>query len=166
MGWTERKGEELQKDKGPGLSIGGPRAGRHLSHTSTCNGAKTSVALKREQTCGGQDMIFPPLSCREAAIQHICHCRPHNSSYREKVRRREEEKKRSGEEQRGGELPQRRLIDLASPFHAQDEIISDCGGEKERGEDCGEQGNKERKEKGRKKKGWMIQRKGERRTQK
>lgn len=23
-----------------------------------CNGAKTSVALKREQTCGGQDMIF------------------------------------------------------------------------------------------------------------
>lgn len=46
-----------------------------------CNGARTSVALKREQTCGGQDMIFFFLSWREAAIQHICHCQPHNWSY-------------------------------------------------------------------------------------
>lgn len=30
------------------------------------------------------------------------------------------------------QLPQRRLIDLASPFRAQDEIISERGGEKKR----------------------------------
>lgn len=48
------------------------------------------------------------------------------------------------------QLPQRRLIDLASPFHAQDEIISDCGELEGRRvqRDEGERKKNERKEEG------------------
>lgn len=35
---------------------------------------------------------------------------------------------------------------MASPFHAQDEIISDCGGENERGDDYGEEEKERKKE--------------------
>ena len=58
-----------------------------------CNGARTSVALKREQTCGGQDeffffyFFFPVFMQRETAIQHICHCRQHNCSSSQTERR-------------------------------------------------------------------------------
>lgn len=36
-----------------------------------CNGARTSVALKREQTCGGQDMIFFSFMKRSSDTAHL-----------------------------------------------------------------------------------------------